>query len=129
MNKEAVEMFIRDAAQISGTSVVQGEPMSRHTTIGVGGRAALFARPGSPEEVAALAGLAGERNIEYLVIGKGSNLLVRDGGYVGLVIKLAKKLSAVRFGETTVTAEAGAMFSSLGRNRAAARGCQRPIQL
>jgi UDP-N-acetylmuramate dehydrogenase len=115
MEKGEVDLFVRDALKVAPSGVERDVPLSRHTTIGVGGPAALFASPASFEEVAALADLARKRGIEYLVIGKGSNLLVRDGGYDGLVIKLAKNLSGIHLNKQTVRAEAGVMFSFLGR--------------
>jgi UDP-N-acetylmuramate dehydrogenase len=115
MKKEEIELFVKDAARIAPQRVSTAVPMSRHTTIGVGGPAAVFAGPTRIEQVVALAGLARERGIDCLVIGNGSNLLVRDGGYDGLVIKLAKNLTRMRINKLTVMAEAGVSFSRLGK--------------
>lgn len=115
MKKEVVELFVRDAVKITPSAVETGVPLSLHTTIAVGGPAAIFASPGTIGEVVALAELARKRGIDFLVIGKGSNLLVRDGGYDGLVIKLAKNLSRIHINKQTVRAEAGVSFSLLGR--------------
>jgi UDP-N-acetylmuramate dehydrogenase len=115
MKKEEVDLFVREAVKITSSAVVQGEPLSRHTTIGVGGPATVFIRPVSFEEVAALTSLARRKGIEFMVIGRGSNLLVRDGGYDGLVIKLTKNLSRIHVNKHTVRAEAGVSFSMLGR--------------
>jgi UDP-N-acetylmuramate dehydrogenase len=115
MKKEEVELFVKEALHIAPSRVAAGVPLSRHTTIGVGGPAAVFAGPTRIEQVVALAGLARKRGVAYLVIGNGSNLLVRDGGYDGLVIKLAKNLNRMRINKRTVMAEAGVSFSHLGR--------------
>lgn len=115
MTREEINLFVRKASRITPDAIVTGEPLSRHTTIGVGGPAALFASPARMESVAALISLARKNGIEYMVIGKGSNLLVRDGGYDGLVIKLAKNLSKIHVNKHTVRAEAGVSFSLLGR--------------
>ena len=66
--------------------VSRGEPMSRHTSFRIGGPADLFARPKSAAEMAALIKLATEWQMPYFVIGRGSNLLVGDGGIKKLVI-------------------------------------------
>ncbi len=115
MKKEEIELFVRDAVKIIPSGIETGVPLSLHTTIAVGGPAAIFASPGTVGQVVALAGLARKRGIDFLVIGKGSNLLVRDGGYDGLVIKLAKNLSRIHINKHTVRAEAGVSFSLLGR--------------
>jgi len=115
MKKEEIESFVMEARRIAPSRVETGVPMSRHTTIGVGGAAAVFAGPRHVEQVIALVGLARERGVDFLVIGNGSNLLVRDGGYDGLVVKLAKNLTRMRINKRTVWAEAGVSFSLLGR--------------
>jgi UDP-N-acetylmuramate dehydrogenase len=65
----------------------RGEPMKHHTSIGAGGNARYFAVPGSAREVAGLGRSAIKNGIKYIGVGRGSNLLVLDGGYDGLIIK------------------------------------------
>ncbi|MFH1755795.1 MAG: UDP-N-acetylmuramate dehydrogenase [Candidatus Latescibacterota bacterium] len=115
MKTEQIEEFMKEAVRIIPEGVVTGELLSRHTTIAVGGPAGIFASPASIAQVTALINLAGRTRIEYMVIGKGSNLLVRDGGYDGLVIKFANNLSKIKINKFTVRAEAGVSFSLLGR--------------
>ncbi len=66
------------------------EPMAPRTTLRVGGVAQFFAEPERATELAALLRYAGELGLPWFVIGRGSNLLVRDGGIPGLVISLSK---------------------------------------
>ncbi len=91
------------------------EPMSRYTTIGVGGPARLMAMPETGGEVARIVRYATSRGIPYVAVGKGSNLIVRDGGYDGIVIHLSARLTAVRINKRTVFAEGGASFAALAR--------------
>jgi UDP-N-acetylmuramate dehydrogenase len=91
------------------------EPMARHTTIGVGGPARLMALPRSSGEVARIVRWAVANGVPYLSVGKGSNLIVRDGGYDGIVIKLAEHMTRVRINRATVFAEGGASFAALSR--------------
>jgi UDP-N-acetylmuramate dehydrogenase len=91
------------------------EPMGRHTTIGVGGLARYFALPRSSREVSWLIRFAVRHSLPSLVIGRGSNLIVRDGGYNGLIIKLGGNFSSIRVNMNTVSAEAGASLSRLAR--------------
>ena len=62
------------------------EPMSAHTTLRVGGPARFWAEPSSEEGFARLVRYAGDHQLPVFVMGRGSNLLVRDGGIDGLVI-------------------------------------------
>jgi UDP-N-acetylmuramate dehydrogenase len=91
------------------------EPMSKHTTIGAGGPAAFFAIPSAPAQVVSLVRAATRMGLEYIGIGKGSNLLVRDGGFDGLVIQVASNLSRLAVYGRTAHAEAGLSFTKLGK--------------
>jgi len=78
-------------------------PLDRLTTVRTGGPADYFARAGSPERLEGLLAWAGAEGIEVGVIGSGSNLLVSDEGFRGLVIKLDDDLAAIeREGERLV---------------------------
>ena len=62
------------------------EPMKRHTTFRIGGPAAVFISPGSEEELREVLNLLKEENIPWTILGNGSNLLVSDEGFKGVVI-------------------------------------------
>ncbi len=101
--------------RILGAGLRLDEPMSRHTTISVGGPARFMAVPRTAGQVAALVRYAQAEGLDYFVLGKGSNLIVRDGGYGGLVIKMNTHLTRVRYNRRTVYAEAGASWARLAR--------------
>jgi len=86
------------------------------TTYGRGGRARWFL---SPEGPAALDGLRVPPSIPVLVLGRGSNLLVADTGFDGLVIHIGQHLSDMRFDSTEVYAEGGVALPVLARAAAA----------
>ena len=89
------------------------EPMAKHTTFRIGGPADALLLPGSMAEIeAALAFCKGE-GVPLTVIGNGSNLLVRDGGIRGLVIRLQQNFSAFRFEGEKLFAQAGCKLGSL----------------
>jgi UDP-N-acetylenolpyruvoylglucosamine reductase len=69
--------------------------LARLTTVRTGGAADWFARPGDAERLAELLAWAGEEGLEIGVIGSGSNLLVADAGFHGLVLKLDGALATV----------------------------------
>ena len=91
--------------------ILTDEPMSRHTTFRVGGPADVMFLPESPEQVAAAMAAARAAAVQVLVIGNGSNLLVRDGGIRGLVIALGEGMSAIRREGRVISAQAGASLA------------------
>ena len=91
--------------------ILQNEPMSRHTTFKVGGPADVMYLPESPEQVVAAIEAANTAGVPCIVVGNGSNLLVRDGGIRGLVILLGEGMAAIARVENVVTAWAGASLA------------------
>jgi UDP-N-acetylenolpyruvoylglucosamine reductase len=65
------------------------EPLAKRTTLRVGGPADVYVEPASEKDLAAVLEFCAERGEQFFVLGRGSNLLVRDGGYRGIVICLA----------------------------------------
>ena len=74
--------------------VEEGVALSRFTTIGTGGPAKAFARPESLAELEEALAWARERGLAIATVGLGSNLLVADDGFDGLVLKLAGELAS-----------------------------------
>jgi UDP-N-acetylenolpyruvoylglucosamine reductase len=87
-------------------------PLSRLTTVRAGGSADHFARPETEAEVIELLAWAEEEGLAIGVVGSGSNLLVSDDGFRGLVMKLAGGLTRVDREGTTLTAGGGARLPS-----------------
>jgi UDP-N-acetylenolpyruvoylglucosamine reductase len=87
-------------------------PLSRLTTVRAGGSADFFARPESEDEVVELLGWADREGLAIGVVGSGSNLLVSDEGFRGLVMKLAGDLTRIERQGTTVQAGGGARLPS-----------------
>lgn len=73
----------------AGTVIREQEPMSRRTTLRVGGPADLYVEPQSEDDLGILLKIAREEEMPVFLLGRGSNLLVRDGGIRGVVIALA----------------------------------------
>ena len=72
----------------SATVIRRDEPLTRHTTLRVGGPADVYVEPASEEDLAAVLAYCRERNRPFFVLGRGSNLLVKDGGFRGVVVCL-----------------------------------------
>jgi UDP-N-acetylenolpyruvoylglucosamine reductase len=87
-------------------------PLARLTTVRAGGPADLFARPGAEEELVELLRWASGEGIEVGVVGSGSNLLVSDEGFRGLVLKLDGELAAVEREGTRVVCGGGVRLPS-----------------
>jgi len=87
-DRKVLEEF-ETAAGHAGTS---GANLDRLTTLGCGGPAALLIEVGSPERLAAVLSVAAGHAIEWFILGHGSNLLVGDSGWDGLVIRLIGEL-------------------------------------
>lgn len=90
--------------------VLVQEPMASHTTFRIGGPADYFVMPETVEELAAVLKLCKEEQMPYFILGNGSNLLVGDKGFRGVVIQLYKNFDGIQIDETKVTAKAGAML-------------------
>lgn len=97
------------------------EPLRRYTAWKIGGPADILLEPRSVEELIDAVWKAREHGLPVTVLGGGTNVLVRDGGIRGLVIRLAKSLTNVEVSGTRVVADAGVLYPVLA-NTTAARG-------
>lgn len=87
--------------------ILRDEPMSRHTSLKVGGPADFFAVPENVEDLQSLVRQLTVAEVPWLTVGSGYNLLVRDGGIRGVVISLERFTGISREGEYSIRAEAG----------------------
>ncbi len=104
--------------KLFGKNVKFNEPMSRHTSLRVGGPAWAFVTPESFEKLSELIRWSKKKGIYCMVIGGGTNLLVKDGGIKGIVVILKKCLDGIaRTGNgkdsVIVTAMAGTRLQTL----------------
>ena len=98
-----------------GENVRRQEPMSLHTTFRIGGPADLFVMPGSIQAVADSIRICKETQTPYAVIGNGSNLLVSDAGYRGVIIQIGRNLNQITGNGEDIRAQAGAMLSVIAK--------------
>jgi UDP-N-acetylmuramate dehydrogenase len=108
--------FVQELKQhiVQGT-VLEQEPMGRHTTFQVGGPADIFAEPGSREEVSYAVKAARREGVPFFVTGNGSNLLVADDGFRGMIIHIGKNMSHITVVDDEIEAGAGASLAKLAR--------------
>ncbi len=84
-----------------------------HTTFRVGGPADYFVMPESSGEVQQVISLCREEKMPYYVIGNGSNLLVSDEGYRGVILQIYRTMSRIEAEGTLIRAQAGALLSAI----------------
>lgn len=103
-------------AGIAGSgNVLVGEPMKEHTSFRVGGPADIMVTPDSPGCLEGILHICRENRIPVFVMGNGTNLVVRDKGIRGVVVKFRDKISEYRVEGECITAQAGILLSRLSR--------------
>lgn len=100
---------------VGGESVWKDEPMKKHTTFRIGGPADYFVTPHTFREVSEVIRLCREAQIPWYILGNGSNLLVSDKGYRGVIIQLFKNFNEVVVEDTCICAQAGAQNSVIAK--------------
>lgn len=90
--------------------VFMDEPMSKHTTFRIGGPADYFVCPKNIDEVQNVVRLCREMEMPFYLLGNGSNLLVGDKGYRGVIIRLYKQMDKIEVSGTQIKAQAGALL-------------------
>lgn len=96
-------------------NIILNEPMSRHTTFRVGGEAACLIKVPDSERLSRLILFLDQTGHEYFLLGNGSNLLVSDSGYDGIVLKLEGQFEEVHTDGTKIIAGAAASLSQVAR--------------
>ena len=120
---------LADLQRIAGEQAVRlQEPMSAHTTFRIGGPADYFVEPGSESVLKELLLLCRETETPFFILGNGSNLLVSDEGYRGVMISLRgfdeisfREGESTEAGKTIMTAGCGVLLSKAAM-QAAERG-------
>ncbi len=106
--------LFEELCAISGKeNVLEHERMERHTTFRIGGPADYFVMPSEAEEIRQITGLCRSRSIPYYIIGNGSNLLVGDKGYRGVIIQVFRNMNRIRVEGDELHAQAGALLSKV----------------
>ena len=97
-----------------GVEVIENAPMNKHTSFKTGGNAYLLIIPDSIDSLQQIIKKCKELNIKPFVMGNGSNLLVTDNGYKGVIIKIGAQLSGLKMlDDNTIYCESGVMMKAL----------------
>ena len=89
------------------------EPMKKHTTFRIGGEADLFLRMENPHQLKEVQNYLQKLGMPYYILGNGSNLLVSDEGYRGVILEIADKMNTIRVEGNSIIAQAGALMSKI----------------
>ena len=95
--------------------ILTEEPMSRHTTFRVGGEAQCFVRISDKEQLKKLIPYLRQVEVPYFILGNGSNLLVSDKGYEGVILQIGNKMNTITVEGTHIRAQAGALLSQIAK--------------
>lgn len=107
------DVLINKITEIVGDEYVKiDEPMANHCTFRCGGNAAVYVIPGTIDELAQVVAACKQENVPFMVIGNGSNLLVRDEGYNGVIIEVGTRISKINVIGEDIEVEAGAKLST-----------------
>ena len=113
MNKEFIYKNLLNILDKEG--IYLNEPMKNHISFKVGGPTDFLLKPKTEDEIKRLIEFLKNENIPYIVVGNGSNLLVKDGGIRGVVIKIADNFNKFEIEDTKVVAQSGALLSFMGK--------------
>lgn len=100
---------------VGSDNIVSDEPMRKHTTFRIGGNADIFVRPESKEQIAEILRLCRKQDVPYFILGNGSNLLVGDRGFRGVVINIMDNMNDIKVDGGIIKAQAGAMLIKVSR--------------
>ncbi len=93
--------------------IYRQEPMSRHTAFRIGGPADVLVEVESRDQLKRLLEVLRQAAVPFLLLGNGSNLLVRDQGYRGVVLHIGALMNRIQVTNDTITAQAGALMSQI----------------
>jgi UDP-N-acetylmuramate dehydrogenase len=97
----------------SREQILQNESMKNHTSFRIGGKADLLVIPSSADQIRKTVTICRDMNIPVMIMGNGSNLLVRDSGIRGVVIKIADGMKEITVEKENIKAQAGALLSAV----------------
>ena len=110
MNEQIKQKFCQELGE---EQVLFEEPMKRHTTFRIGGPAEVFVMPRTIEEIQKTLEICRREKLSYFILGNGSNLLVSDQGYKGVIIQMDRNMEQITVEGTEIRAAAGALLSSI----------------
>ena len=99
--------------QLTTGTLLEQELMSRHTSFRIGGPADYFVEPASVDELAGVLSLARQEKVAFFIVGNGSNLLVSDEGFRGMIVHTGGSLRSISVEGDVIYAQAGALLGAV----------------
>lgn len=99
--------------QLTTGTLLEQELMSRHTSFRIGGPADYFVEPASVDELAGALSLARQEKVPFFIVGNGSNLLVSDEGFRGMIVHTGGSLRSISVEGDVIYAQAGALLGAV----------------
>ena len=115
VNNLREEIIKRLEQIVESDQFLREEPMKKHITFRVGGPAACFLTPSTKEQIREILHICQEEKTPYFILGNGSNLLVSDQGFDGVVLQVYKNMNQVTVEGEHLRVQAGALLSATAR--------------
>lgn len=114
MNEDMVAEVLKEMNSILGNEqILINVPMKDHTSMRVGGNAKMLVLPSKASQVKEVVKYLCEINIPYYVIGNGTNVIVCDSGFDGVIIKISDNFSSIEIDQNIINAKSGASIVSV----------------
>ncbi len=111
MNKNQILQKLREA--LNEEQIQIDAPMKKYTTFKIGGPADILVKPKTEQELSSILRICNEGDAPYYIIGNGSNLLVSDDGYRGVIIQLYRQFENISVESDIICAQSGALLSKI----------------
>ncbi len=116
MNKTEIKKILDDRA--GNWMLLEDVPMDRYTSFRAGGRADMLIEPEDIKALKEILAVLKEEEYPHMILGNGTNILVKDGGYRGAVIKIGKAFGSIKIDGETMTCGTGCLLSSAAKTAA-----------
>ena len=97
--------------RIPGVCIEEDVPMAQYTSFRAGGKARMMVVPADAEQLRAVLGVLAGSGVEYMVLGNGTNILVKDSGYDGVIVKIGSGFDYVRQEDCSLICGSGTRMS------------------
>ena len=114
-NKDGLKQLEQLAQMLPDVDIAYDVPMSEYTSFKAGGRADAMIVPRSVEELQLVMKALDSLDIEHMIMGNGSNILVRDGGFKGVIIKIGQAFNYIKADGNILICGAGALMSAIAK--------------
>lgn len=115
MEKISSSIYEFLSAYVPEEDILPEEPMCRHTTFRVGGPAQCLVRISSMEQLKRIVPYLRQIEVPFFILGNGSNLLVGDKGYSGIILQISDRMNEVTVEDVRIRVQAGALLSQVSK--------------